>query len=60
MATDAQGDVILQETYYSIGGGFVVTEAELAERRGQGPRPAPIPLPVRTAAEMLAWRAKAA
>ena len=28
MATDAQGDVILQETYYSIGGGFVVTEEE--------------------------------
>ncbi|MCC0080627.1 MAG: L-serine ammonia-lyase [Rhodobacter sp.] len=30
MATDAQGDVIAQETYFSIGGGFVVTEAELA------------------------------
>ncbi len=30
MATDAQGDVILRETYYSIGGGFVMTEAELA------------------------------
>ena len=29
MATDAQGDVILQETYYSIGGGFVLTAAEL-------------------------------
>ena len=28
-ATDAQGDVILQETYYSIGGGFVMTQAEL-------------------------------
>merc|ERR1712025_732314 len=28
MATDAQGDVLLQETYYSIGGGFVMTEAE--------------------------------
>jgi L-serine dehydratase len=39
-ATDAQGDVILEETYYSIGGGFVLTEAELADRRrrqGQGP-----------------------
>ncbi len=30
MATDAQGDVVLQETYYSIGGGFVLTAAELA------------------------------
>jgi len=26
MATDAQGDVILREVYYSIGGGFVLTE----------------------------------
>ena len=33
MATDAQGDVILQETYYSIGGGFVMTEGELAQGR---------------------------
>ena len=32
MATDAQGDVISQETYYSIGGGFVLTAAELAAR----------------------------
>ena len=30
MALDAQGDVLVQETYYSIGGGFVVTEAEQA------------------------------
>ena len=30
MATDAQGDVTLRETFYSIGGGFVMTEAELA------------------------------
>ena len=29
-ATDAQGDVILQETYYSIGGGFVLTAGEMA------------------------------
>jgi len=30
MATDAQGDVILQQTYYSIGGGFVVTAEDMA------------------------------
>ncbi len=30
MATDNQGDALVQETYYSIGGGFVVTEAEQA------------------------------
>ena len=54
MATDAQGDVILQETYYSIGGGFVLTAAEqagiddaaLSER-------SPVPFPFRSAAEML-------
>ncbi len=51
MATDAQGDVIAQETYFSIGGGFVVTEAELAS-----PPPAtgrPVPYPFETAAQML-------
>ena len=32
MATDAQGDVILQETSYSIGGGFVMTEAATPTR----------------------------
>ncbi|MGB0959051.1 MAG: L-serine ammonia-lyase [Halocynthiibacter sp.] len=29
-ATDAQGDVVIEETYYSIGGGFVLTADELA------------------------------
>lgn len=52
MATDPQGDVIAQETYYSIGGGFVVTEAELASPPAPtGPTP---PYPFETAAEMLA------
>lgn len=27
-ALDAQGDVLMQEVYYSVGGGFVLTEAE--------------------------------
>jgi len=53
-ATDAQGDVILQETYYSIGGGFVLTEAELAETGGAKARArADVPWPFETAAEML-------
>lgn len=52
MATDAEGDVIHQETYYSIGGGFVVTEAELAA--GDLPDTGPaIPYPFKSAAEML-------
>lgn len=52
MATDAQGDVTLQETYYSIGGGFVMTEAELAAGADTN-EGAPVPYPFKTAAEML-------
>ena len=52
MATDAQGDVILQETYYSIGGGFVMTEAELAAGKDTD-EGAPVPYPFKTAVEML-------
>ncbi|SFL53619.1 L-serine ammonia-lyase [Shimia aestuarii] len=52
MATDAQGDVILQETYYSIGGGFVMTEAELAAGKDTD-EGAPVPFPFKSAAEML-------
>ncbi|MDP4032783.1 MAG: L-serine ammonia-lyase [Pseudorhodobacter sp.] len=53
-ATDAQGDVIAQETYYSIGGGFVLTEAELAEARGpKASAPSGVPHPFDTAARML-------
>ncbi len=52
MATDSQGDVILQETYYSIGGGFVMTEAELASGQDTD-EGAPIPYPFKSAEEML-------
>ncbi len=52
MATDAQGDVILQETYYSIGGGFILTEAELAEGKATD-EGAPVPYPFKSAVEML-------
>ncbi|MGY6703687.1 L-serine ammonia-lyase [Roseinatronobacter sp.] len=51
MATDPQGDVIAQETYFSIGGGFVVTKDELG-----APPPAPaanFPYPFESAAQML-------
>lgn len=52
MATDAQGDITLQETYYSIGGGFILTERELADGQDadQGP---PVPYPFHSATEML-------
>ena len=52
MATDSQGDVILQETYYSIGGGFVVTEEELSSGKDTD-EGEPVPYPFKTAAEML-------
>lgn len=50
--TDAQGDVITQVTYYSIGGGFVLTEAELAAGKDSDTG-APVPFPFQTAQEML-------
>jgi L-serine dehydratase len=53
-ATDAQGDVILEETYYSIGGGFVLTATELADSGGAKAKArADVPYPFETAAEML-------
>ena len=51
-ARDAQGDVVLQETYYSIGGGFVMTEAELAAGKNTDDGP-PVPYPFKSGAEML-------
>ncbi len=53
MATDAQGDVVLKETYYSIGGGFVVTEAEQAMEPVLDARDASRPYPFETANMML-------
>ena len=52
MATDAQGDVSLREAYYSIGGGFVMTESELASGKDTD-EGAPVPFPFKSAAEML-------
>ncbi len=51
-ALDAQGDEVLKETYYSVGGGFVLTEEELATGgdRNQGPS---VPHPFSSAREML-------
>ncbi|SLN76083.1 L-serine ammonia-lyase [Roseisalinus antarcticus] len=56
-ATDAQGDEVVQETFYSIGGGFVLTAAELAEGRQTDHGP-PVPYPFATAAEMLRMAAE--
>ena len=50
--TDAQGDVVTQVTYYSIGGGFVLTAEELAAGADKEDG-APVPFPFKSAAEML-------
>ncbi|MDP2085475.1 MAG: L-serine ammonia-lyase [Gemmobacter sp.] len=49
---DAQGDVILQETYYSIGGGFVLSAPELQAGEA-GKAKVAVPYPFETAAQML-------
>ena len=59
-ATDAQGDVIFHRVYYSVGGGFVLTEEELSRKGGEDrsdavPR---VPYPFASAAEMLAMAEK--
>ena len=55
-ARDARGEEALSETYYSIGGGFVVTAAQRAETKGSAKNLSargPEPYPFATAAEML-------
>jgi len=58
-ALDGQGDVIFTQTYYSIGGGFVLTadeQAQSAQTKGAGGMD--VPYPFETADEMLAMAAK--
>jgi len=50
--TDAQGDVVIEQTYYSIGGGFVLTAEQLAAGKDADDGP-PVPYPFKSAAEML-------
>ncbi|QOF75430.1 L-serine ammonia-lyase (plasmid) [Aminobacter sp. SR38] len=53
-ALDPRGDVLLAETYYSIGGGFVVTAAEReAPEASQAEQTAAWPYPFDSAASML-------
>jgi L-serine dehydratase len=54
-ATDAQGDVILSETYYSIGGGFVLTTDEMeAASEAKKKARADVPYAFESADEMMA------
>ncbi|MGZ9811758.1 L-serine ammonia-lyase [Pseudoroseicyclus sp. H15] len=54
---DKQGDVITEVTYYSVGGGFVLTDKEL-EAGQDTDSGAPVPYPFKSAAEMLQMAAK--
>lgn len=49
-ASDAEGKVILEKTYFSIGGGFVVQENSDSDKDLDGPA---IPYPFQSAAELL-------
>ena len=53
-AYDTDGQLLLRRTYYSIGGGFVLTATELADADGAKAKArADVPYPFETAAEML-------
>ncbi|NJM30589.1 MAG: L-serine ammonia-lyase [Rhizobiales bacterium] len=50
---DRAGSALLEETYYSIGGGFVQTEAERLQGGGNQAAKLDVPYPFATAGEML-------
>lgn len=57
-AYDSDDQILLRQVYYSIGGGFVLSDTELAEWKAMKDFPAgdkteDIPFPFKTAAEML-------
>jgi len=56
-AVDERGALYMQETYYSVGGGFVLTEREL-RAQADAAAPVDVPYPFRSAAEMLAMAAR--
>lgn len=53
-ALSAEGAVLHRETYYSIGGGFVLTQTEASAAEAKAAAPSGCPYPFQTAAEMLA------
>ncbi|MEQ1769762.1 MAG: L-serine ammonia-lyase [Devosia sp.] len=52
-AANTSGEQVVDETYYSVGGGFVLTETEMAAGATK-PQELAVPYPFGTAAEMLA------
>lgn len=59
-AHDADGKVLHRETYYSIGGGFVVSEHEIQTRHLDAAPSKPVPYPFTTGEELLEMCASAA
>ena len=61
-AWDKSGRMLLRRVYFSIGGGFVVSEEELQRLKAEGPVRGSgekgVPYPFRTAKEMLAMAAR--
>jgi L-serine dehydratase len=57
VAHDGGGAELLTKTYYSIGGGFVVSE-DAAARNELAPVGANLPFPYRTGADLLRWCAE--
>jgi len=53
VAYDAAGNALTSETYFSVGGGFVVTKPEFADFAAEGIEYPDVPYPFRDAAEML-------
>ena len=56
-AYDTTGALYLRETYYSVGGGFVLTERELSDQ-AELAAPPDVPHPFRSATEMLQMSAQ--
>lgn len=53
-ARDADGVPLRQEVFYSIGGGFILSAPEFAQRDGTGDHPRAIPYPFRSSRDLLA------
>ena len=51
-ALDASGKGVFEETFFSIGGGFIVTRDEF-HGKGEQPTATPVPYPFRSAAQLL-------
>lgn len=58
-ALDGNGEILVQRTYYSIGGGFVVDEDEAGSNSGASPEDLTLPFDFRSGEELLQMGASA-